>query len=501
MKCTRPRRALRGLLLLPFLLLLDGCGTEPTSPGPATRVVIATQVPAGRYGVLPEPGARYPIGSRLVCFDLARPDEPPVVITEGMAAAGGAVPTLDGTEILFVGKATREEPYAVWSCRLDGSDRRKVVEATFDCGGVAELPDGRIVYSRSVSGEPVSDDMRSAWALFVKSPDAREGHRISFGAGCDIDPHVLIDGRILYTAWKPALKGAERARGLFLFTVFPDGTGAAELPCEHGGMPFAVLPRQAWDGTIVYVRRGPGSGGFVSAADWRSTAALPGLATVPLPAGDGVAIEPTSDGRMLAALLPVAGGAGEEAEGGLYVVTPLPVGRESPGFLRSAGERVDGPYLLDNAWEVVHAVEGAPRRRPQGHLSTVKPALAYGDLLCLDARPPDRPGAAQVRLRVSDKTSGNDRVDRGRILGEVSLAADGSFFVRVPADTPLLLDVLDAQGTILGRGETPFWVRPNETRACVGCHEDPETAPPNRRPLALDVGPVPLLPTAEDDVR
>ena len=62
------------------------------------------------------------------------------------------------------------------------------------------------------------------------------------------------------------------------------------------------------------------------------------------------------------------------------------------------------------------------------------------------------------------------------VLGETTLSEDGSFFALVPHDTPLLLDLLGAEGEVLVRGATPFWVRPNEVRGCVGCHEDPETA-------------------------
>jgi hypothetical protein len=77
-------------------------------------------------------------------------------------------------------------------------------------------------------------------------------------------------------------------------------------------------------------------------------------------------------------------------------------------------------------------------------------------------------------------------------LGDVPLAADGSFFAKVPADTPLLIDILDANDKILVETVSPIWVRPKEIRGCVGCHEDPETAPPNRRPLAVLEDPVDL---------
>ena len=77
-------------------------------------------------------------------------------------------------------------------------------------------------------------------------------------------------------------------------------------------------------------------------------------------------------------------------------------------------------------------------------------------------------------------------------LGDVPLEADGSFLVRLPADVPLALELLDGDGRVVARQRAPFWLRPGETRGCIGCHEDPDTSPPNVRPLAVAAEPVPL---------
>ncbi|MBL9086205.1 MAG: hypothetical protein JNM10_03605, partial [Planctomycetia bacterium] len=68
---------------------------------------------------------------------------------------------------------------------------------------------------------------------------------------------------------------------------------------------------------------------------------------------------------------------------------------------------------------------------------------------------------------------------------ETDLAADGSFFLRIPPDAPVLIDLVDAAGATVERSTTPVWVRPRETRGCVGCHEAPDVSPANRRPAAV----------------
>ncbi len=136
------------------------------------------------------------------------------------------------------------------------------------------------------------------------------------------------------------------------------------------------------------------------------------------------------------------------------------------------------------AQEVVAAT---PRPRPQGHLSMVDPALDSGQIFGVDARPPGRSDAAKLRVRSLSGPTLSEAV-----LGTVDLAEDGSFFVEVPANVPLLLDVLDPAGRPIEVSTTPLWVRPKEKRGCVGCHEDPHLAPPNRRPMAVLDPPVDL---------
>jgi hypothetical protein len=78
-----------------------------------------------------------------------------------------------------------------------------------------------------------------------------------------------------------------------------------------------------------------------------------------------------------------------------------------------------------------------------------------------------------------------------RILGEVPLADDGSYQVQIPANAPVQVQLLDADGLVV-RTPTWLWVRNHAAQGCVGCHEDPERTPPNRMVAALG-SPAPVL--------
>jgi hypothetical protein len=128
----------------------------------------------------------------------------------------------------------------------------------------------------------------------------------------------------------------------------------------------------------------------------------------------------------------------------------------------------------------------APFRRPQGHLSVVDAGKPWGDVFCVDARPPGTSGARAIRFWVP--------TDPPLPLGDAPVESDGSFFARLPADAPIVFDVLGEAGAPIGGQRAPFWLRPGETRGCVGCHEEPDSAPPNVRPLAVLADPTPLAP-------
>jgi hypothetical protein len=102
------------------------------------------------------------------------------------------------------------------------------------------------------------------------------------------------------------------------------------------------------------------------------------------------------------------------------------------------------------------------------------------------------PNGTARRLRVVEGVPASaDRPAERRLLGEIALAEDGSYQVQVPANTPVQLQVLDADGLAV-RSSDWLWVRNHAAQGCVGCHEDPERTPPNRLAKAL-VTPAPVL--------
>ena len=86
---------------------------------------------------------------------------------------------------------------------------------------------------------------------------------------------------------------------------------------------------------------------------------------------------------------------------------------------------------------------------------------------------------------VAAKLYTTDEKGKSRLLGQSSVEADGSFYVQVPGDQPLQIELLDAHGKTVLRERGWWWMRKGEQRICVGCHAGPERAPENAVPAVL----------------
>jgi hypothetical protein len=75
-------------------------------------------------------------------------------------------------------------------------------------------------------------------------------------------------------------------------------------------------------------------------------------------------------------------------------------------------------------------------------------------------------------------------------LGIVDVEEDGSFYLKVLADTPFRIKTINQNGEMANGPGSWLYLRPNERRGCVGCHEDNEQIPENRQPFSVKKDPI-----------
>ncbi len=258
-----------------------------------------------------------------------------------------------------------------------------------------------------------------------------------------------VTAGFLFEAAYPMGSGTEPE----IYTVYSDGSGVESYRCDHG--PRREAGKQSASGDIVFASE-HGLGRF--------TSALAHQVEVRAPEGEfaGDAIQVAAD-EWLAAWRPDAKAS--------YQLQSWNSKTGSFTALVSAGDA----NLLQPA--VV-----APRPVPNLHPSGLHD-WSYANLLCLNAYTSKykfAPGSvASAKLYTTNEKG------KPRLMGSSPVEADGSFYVQVPGDKPLQIELLDKQGKTLQREQGWWWARKGEQRICVGCHAGPERSPENAVPQVL----------------
>ena len=359
------------------------------------------------------------------------------LVVPGFYATADANISFDGERVLFSGRHTRSTPWQIFELPLLRGAPRQITSGDTDCIRPFYLPENRIVYTRVVSGKDAAES-------FIETASLVDGktQRLSFVPNRYLTDDVLRDGRILFEA------GTAKRE---LYTVYPDGTGVEAVRCDHG--PDRGNGRQLSSGDLIFDLVSGGLARFTSAR-----------------------AEQVSDAPKLSG--PIA-----EVSPSSWIVSE----RSASGYFGlyvwdTAAKRltpIETPHDANAVDPVIVASRIAPTRFPSGLVPTRK----TGNLLCLNARVSRTPMTDTPLATVRVYTQGNRGVPQ--VLGETAIEPDGSFFIEVPADKPIRMELVDAAGRTVRAERDWFWMRPSEQRICVGCHAGPERAPENKVPAIL----------------
>jgi len=352
--------------------------------------------------------------------------------------------SFDGLRILFAGKRTAAGPWQIWETAIAGGAPRQLTAADTDCIRPLYLPDGRVVYTRVFP--------RGSEIQIVPLSGAAAPETLTFVPGWYLTDDVLHDSRILFET------------GGDLWTVYPDGTGVETIRCDHG--PQRANAHQAASGDVIF-NVGKRLARFTPALAEQTGVEQPNLE---------------------------AAGPGAELAADRWLI-PL---RSSPShpfrlydWNKSNGQRAElNPGAPGNAVEPVVVASRVP---PRDFPSARVPTRTAGNLLCLNAHESKTPIAGDIAtVRVFTQDAAGASV----LLGQTVVESDGSFYVQVPADRPLRMELLNRSGAVTRAEKNWFWMRPSEQRICVGCHAGPERSPENRVPEILNRTTVPVNMTA-----
>jgi hypothetical protein len=455
---------------------------------PAGPLVVA-QVPALPSEALGGGSLRAPVGEggRLV---LVSPSGVARVLTAGFDSAADPEVSFDGKSLLFAAKQGKADPWCAWEMKLDGTGARRV---TCGVAGARQPiyqstiytitpknvePWVQVAFVGENQGERNEARVAPNTSLWSCKTDGSALRRLTYNLSNDLDPAILPDGRMVYAGWlASSAKGGPNGR-VPLLGVNEDGTDY-QVYAGDEGLRVKQSPTPTARGLVVFVESeaiSADGAGRLAAVDqvrplhsYRSlTGEAEGLFRAPAP---------LPDGRVL-----VAWRAGRGGRYAIYRFDPASGAREKA--------------FEDPAWHSVAARLVVPRPMPDARSSVVREDDALGTLYTVDvglqAPGEELPKGAAKTLRVVEGVPASaERPASKRLLGDVPLQDDGSYQAQIPANTPVQLQLLDADGRTL-RSSTWIWVRNHDAQGCVGCHEDPERTPPNRFVKAL-AAPAPVL--------
>ena len=448
----------------------------------------------------------------------------PITSFTGASISDPAV-SFDGKKILFSMRPPGGAFRNIWEIHADGSGLRQVTSGGGHDFDPLYLPDDRILFTSSRANEMDEYNHAPSEHLYACDADGSNLERISFNQSDDFDPELLPDGRILFTRWEHF--GQQNRFPLFF--THPDGSGTFHLYGPHHRNFFhpTVTPDGriiAIESSMIEVDAGPiamlktesGPADPLSgpqSSHWDVLTSQVNHDGEPWPYGAFRYPRAIGNGQYVASYTLPAAEEGD-ADYGLYTFSLSQTG---------AGTAADpAQFTLENmtflyndpATQEYDAQLLAPRARPPVIPSVVDPSVDWGVLLAQDVfnrganDGQERPvrgvdaidsvmiiAARPTRPGEMNDFSANE-FEKRAIVGIAPVDPDGSFRVRVPANTPLSFATMDREGRGFVVKRTHLSVRPGEEfNRCVGCHEDRHAGPPvvtNPNPMAASHPPFDL---------
>ena len=455
--------------------------TQLPVQNPAVRAASKQHGPLDYWLLWPD----FADGARLV---KVHPDSTTQILSEGFHSAADPEISFDATHVLFAGKRTADDDWNIYEMQIDGSNVRQITDGIGDCRSpgyqatlytiVSPKPWYQLTFVASESGALNESGTGIATNLYSCKLDGSAIRRLTFNLSSDRDPFIMPDGRLLFAGWQRSTLGRGPLGRVGLFGINIDGTDYAAF-CINEGKRIKHMPCTTTKGLALFIE--------ADRLAWDGAGAI-----------GSVRIR-----RPLHSYRPIT----RESEGLFHSPSPLPDGRVLVARRAPDGSDTHGVYRLDPATGKTELIFDAPgyhdiqakiisaRPEPDGRSSVVTEKDPYGKLYCLDVHITDidspvltSPGTVK-RLRVLEgislekETSGCSAngvppLVQRRILGEIDIEEDGSFNIEIPANIPVELQTLDADGMAL-RSCGWIWAKNHEPRGCIGCHEDGELTPEN----------------------
>ena len=404
---------------------------------------------------------RYVPLARIIMADPDKPGRIKILTGDFYSACFPDI-SYDGRQMIFTAQQKQDDPWQIWIMDLKSLKSRKITSFTENCTDPVFLPGERFVFSKLTT----NDTIKTGHPLFVCNLDGSALRQVTFHPGACFATNVLKDGRLL-TVSRQLLPDR---RDPVLMVLRPDGTKADMFCRPDDGKNVIGRTRETSDNRILFVEADNEefSGDIVSIEYNRPLHTRINLTSEI--DGSFNAVLPVHNGKLLVSY--------RQSDSEPYAIYEFDTVNKSLGRL-----------VYENPeYNVLDVVSAGKYYRPKKLPSEVDMHVKTGLLLCQDINVLDFRSA--INNKVITRASMIEVLGIDSTYGTVPVEDDGSFYLKVLSDKPFQIRSLDKEGRVLHGPCSWLWLRPNERRGCVGCHEDPELVPLNRIPDAVKKQPV-----------
>lgn len=460
----------RAILLLICLvpLLLVSCGKNSQE---GKLIITRIKTIPGKANFINGENWRFTEEAQIIAVSNDGSKAAPVVLTEGFYSACSPDISYDGNSMLFAGQVKKGDPWRIWQMDLKNLKSSAVSPEGGNCADPVYLPAGRFTFSRITD----NDSLKAGFSIFTCNLDGSNLRRVTFNPATYFASNVLADGRIL-TAARTVYPDTGKQ---LLMVLRPDGTKNELFYNTPEGADIYSRCRETSDGKVIFIESATGNseGGRPVSIDYSRP-----LHTKTLMAKEGDFLEvcQVKSGKYLASY--------RKSSSDLFSIVELDPQTGLTGNV----------VAEDKEWNLIDVNEDIVHTRPRKLPSEVDMKVKTGLLMCQDIN--FEVGSINDNEGKGPKVTRIELLGIDKSLGIVNAEEDGSFYLKPIADTPFRIRKLDKDGKVVGETCSWIYLRPNERRGCVGCHEDPEITPENRIPLSVKKKPV-IVPVHIDNIK
>lgn len=378
-------------------------------------------------------------------------------LTKAFFSAMSPSVSYDGKRMLFAGKKETADQWQIWEMSLSSGKARQLTFSETNCTNPTYLPLERFGFTQLVSDEKTGD----CNMVFTANLDGSYHQQVTFSPQTFAALTILNDGRFL--AMEKQIYPEEGKQKLMVMR--PDGTKLEFFYQNNDGCVQSKAIEMA-DEQIIFIEKNE-NGSEIAALSYNLPLHSHKILTADV-SGEFNSVADYLNNKLLASFKKT-----EKDAFGLFEFDP------SNGALKE--------LYKNEGYDVLEAVLVKASQRPKNLPSEVQLQEKAGLLMCQDInfygiesirQDHDKPKAEKVEVIGIDS-----------ILGVADVEEDGSFYLKIEADVPFRIQTLSANDEVVSGPGSWYYLRPNERRACVGCHTGPEVAPFNRQPLSVKKDP------------